>query len=120
MEYNSSMPIVKLTNAILQQAVIDHASEITIVPEKHAATIHFCLPEGWKQVMSIPNNIVDACIGRFRNLACMCESKSKTGCFEVSINDRIRRYWVEESHSAIGPMLLIKALPSEHPEPSTK
>ena len=102
-----SMPIIKLVRAVLQQAETDRASWIKIVPASKATPVYFWIDGRWSHAMTVPNNIRDPMLQRFRNL---CDEETPEGrkSFSFQIYDQVRHFTVEEDVGEFGPAMLIE------------
>lgn len=68
---NEDSPIVKLVNQIIQQAVVQHASDIHIDPQNHQVLVRYRVDGDLKTEQVLPKNIQASLITRIKIMANM-------------------------------------------------
>lgn len=64
-------PIIKLANALIQQAIVDSASDIHIEPQERAVRIRYRIDGVLMEAMTVPRNLMAALISRLKIMADM-------------------------------------------------
>lgn len=64
-------PIIKLANALIQQAIIDRASDIHVEPQQRAVRIRYRIDGVLQEAMTIPRNLMAPLISRLKIMADM-------------------------------------------------
>ncbi|HMS54744.1 MAG TPA: ATPase, T2SS/T4P/T4SS family [Fimbriimonadaceae bacterium] len=64
-------PIIKLANALIQQAVADRASDIHIEPQQRAVRVRYRIDGVLMEAMTVPRNLMAALISRLKIMADM-------------------------------------------------
>lgn len=62
-------PIIKLANALVQQAIIDRASDIHVEPQQRAVRVRYRIDGVLQEAMTIPRNLMAPLISRFKIMA---------------------------------------------------
>jgi len=64
-------PIIKLANALIQQAIYDRASDIHIEPQQRAVRVRYRIDGVLMEAMTVPRNLMAALISRLKIMADM-------------------------------------------------
>ena len=64
-------PIIKLANALIQQAIIDRASDIHVEPQQRAVRVRYRIDGVLQEAMAVPRNLMAPLISRFKIMADM-------------------------------------------------
>ena len=64
-------PIIKLANALIQQAVADRASDIHIEPQQRAVRVRYRIDGVLQEAMTVPRNLMAPLISRLKIMADM-------------------------------------------------
>ncbi len=64
-------PIIKLANALIQQAIVDRASDIHVEPQQRAVRIRYRVDGVLMEAMTVPRNLMAALISRLKIMADM-------------------------------------------------
>jgi type IV pilus assembly protein PilB len=64
-------PIIKLANALIQQAIIDRASDIHVEPQQRAVRIRYRIDGVLTEAMTIPRNLMAPLISRLKIMSDM-------------------------------------------------
>jgi len=64
-------PIIKLANALIQQAIVDRASDIHVEPQQRAVRIRYRIDGVLMEAMTVPRNLMAALISRLKIMADM-------------------------------------------------
>lgn len=64
-------PIIKLANALIQQAIVDEASDIHVEPQERAVRIRYRVDGVLMEAMTVPRNLMAALISRLKIMADM-------------------------------------------------
>lgn len=64
-------PIIKLANALIQQAIVDRASDIHVEPQQRAVRIRYRIDGVLSEAMTVPRNLMAALISRLKIMADM-------------------------------------------------
>jgi type IV pilus assembly protein PilB len=62
-------PIIKLANALIQQAIADRASDIHVEPQQRAVRVRYRIDGVLQEAMTIPRNLMAPLISRFKIMA---------------------------------------------------
>lgn len=62
-------PIIKLANALIQQAIADRASDIHVEPQQRAVRVRYRVDGVLQEAMTIPRNLMAPLISRFKIMA---------------------------------------------------
>lgn len=68
-EMAEQAPIIKLANAVIQQAINDRASDIHIEPQERAVRIRYRIDGVLMEAMAVPKNLQAPMISRFKIMA---------------------------------------------------
>ncbi|MGV3618784.1 MAG: GspE/PulE family protein [Fimbriimonas sp.] len=64
-------PIIKLANALIQQAIVDRASDIHVEPQQRAVRVRYRVDGVLQEAMTVPRNLMAPLISRFKIMADM-------------------------------------------------
>ena len=64
-------PIIKLANALIQQAIVDRASDIHVEPQPKSVRVRYRIDGVLTEAMTIPRNLMAALISRLKIMADM-------------------------------------------------
>jgi len=64
-------PIIKLANALIQQAITDRASDIHVEPQQRGVRVRYRIDGVLQEAMTIPRNLMAPLISRFKIMADM-------------------------------------------------
>lgn len=64
-------PIIKLANALIQQAIVDRASDIHVEPQQRMVRIRYRIDGVLMEAMTVPRNLMAALISRLKIMADM-------------------------------------------------
>jgi len=64
-------PIIKLANALIQQAIVDRASDIHVEPQQRSVRVRYRIDGVLQEAMTIPRNLMAPLISRFKIMADM-------------------------------------------------
>ena len=64
-------PIIKLANALIQQAIVDRASDIHIEPQQRGVRVRYRIDGVLQEAMTVPRNLMAPLISRFKIMADM-------------------------------------------------
>ena len=64
-------PIIKLANALIQQAIVDRASDIHVEPQQRSVRIRYRIDGVLMEAMTVPRNLMAALISRLKIMADM-------------------------------------------------
>jgi type IV pilus assembly protein PilB len=64
-------PIIRLANALIQQAIEDRASDIHIEPQERSVRVRYRVDGVLSEAMTVPRNLMAALISRFKIMADM-------------------------------------------------
>lgn len=64
-------PIIRLANALIQQAIIDRASDIHVEPQERSVRVRYRVDGVLAEAMTVPRNLMAALISRFKIMADM-------------------------------------------------
>ncbi len=64
-------PIIKLANALIQQAIVDRASDIHIEPQSRGVRVRYRIDGVLQEAMTVPRNLMSPLISRFKIMADM-------------------------------------------------
>ncbi len=64
-------PIIKLANALIQQAIVDRASDIHVEPQQRAVRIRYRVDGVLMEAMTVPRNLMAALTSRLKIMADM-------------------------------------------------
>lgn len=64
-------PIIKLANALVQQAIADRASDIHVEPQQRAVRVRYRIDGVLQEAMTVPRNLMAPLISRFKIMADM-------------------------------------------------
>ena len=64
-------PIIKLANALIQQAIVDRASDIHVEPQQRSVRVRYRIDGVLMEAMTIPRNLMAPLISRFKIMADM-------------------------------------------------
>lgn len=62
-------PIIKLANALIQQAIADRASDIHVEPQQRSVRVRYRVDGVLQEAMTIPRNLMAPLISRFKIMA---------------------------------------------------
>lgn len=68
-EMAEQAPIIKLANAVIQQAIVDRASDIHVEPQERAVRIRYRIDGVLMEAMAVPKNLQAPMISRFKIMA---------------------------------------------------
>lgn len=68
-ELAEQAPIIKLANAIIQQAILDRASDIHVEPQERAVRCRYRIDGVLMEAMTVPRNLQAPLISRFKIMA---------------------------------------------------
>lgn len=64
-------PIIKLANALIQQGIVDRASDIHVEPQQKGVRVRYRIDGVLQEAMTIPRNLMAPLISRFKIMADM-------------------------------------------------
>lgn len=64
-------PIIKLANALIQQAIVDRASDIHVEPQQRSVRVRYRVDGVLQEAMTVPRNLMAPLISRFKIMADM-------------------------------------------------
>ena len=64
-------PIIKLANALIQQAVVDRASDVHIEPQERSVRVRYRIDGVLMEAMTVPRNLMAPLISRFKIMSDM-------------------------------------------------
>jgi len=64
-------PIIKLANALIQQAIVDRASDIHVEPQQKSVRVRYRVDGVLSEAMTVPRNLMAALISRLKIMADM-------------------------------------------------
>jgi len=64
-------PIIKLANALIQQAIVDQASDIHVEPQERSVRVRYRIDGVLMEAMTVPRNLMAALISRLKIMADM-------------------------------------------------
>jgi type IV pilus assembly protein PilB len=71
-------PIIKLANALIQQAIVDRASDIHVEPQQRAVRVRYRIDGVLIEAMTVPRNLMAPLISRLKIMADMNIAERRT------------------------------------------
>ncbi len=106
-------PIIKLANAVIQQAISDRASDIHIEPQQRAVRIRYRIDGVLMEAMTVPRNLMAPLISRLKIMADMNIAERRIpqdGRIEVRHNGREFDLRVSSVPTPFGEKIVMRLL----------
>jgi len=103
--------IVKLVNILIEQAIIDRASDIHIEPQTHRLRVRYRIDGSLHEIQSIPRHLSTAVISRLKVLSRLDISEKRIpqdGRIKTKINDREVDIRVSTSPTIFGEKIVLR------------
>ncbi len=106
-------PIVRLANALIQQAITDGASEIEVEPRSKSIQVRYKVDDEWVDVMTIPKNLQPWLTARLEQMAEMepaAEDQPRVGRIQFLQGEWLLDIRVSSTATPGGDKLLLRIL----------
>jgi type IV pilus assembly protein PilB len=106
-------PIIKLANALIQQAIIDRASDIHIEPQERHVRVRYRIDGVLMEAMTVPKNLVAPLVSRYKIMADMNIAERRIpqdGRIEVRHRDKEYDLRVSSIPTPFGEKIVMRIL----------
>ena len=106
-------PIIKLANALIQQAIMDRASDIHVEPQERHVRVRYRIDGVLMEAMTVPRNLVAPLISRYKIMADMNIAERRVpqdGRIEVRHKDREFDLRVSSIPTPFGEKIVMRIL----------
>ena len=106
-------PIIKLANALIQQAVFDRASDIHIEPQQRGVRVRYRIDGVLQEAMTVPRNLMAALISRLKIMAEMNIAERRVpqdGRIEIRHNQKEYDLRVSSIPTPFGEKIVMRIL----------
>jgi type IV pilus assembly protein PilB len=106
-------PIIKLANALIQQAIIDRASDVHVEPQERHVRVRYRIDGVLMEAMTVPRNLVAPLISRYKIMADMNIAERRVpqdGRIEVRHKDKEYDLRVSSIPTPFGEKIVMRIL----------
>lgn len=106
-------PIIKLSNALIQQAIVDRASDIHVEPQQKSVRVRYRVDGVLMETMTVPRNLMAPLISRFKIMADMNIAERRIpqdGRIEVRHNNKEYDLRVSSIPTPFGEKVVMRIL----------